>query len=301
MEKDARLSSVSYARVKGRSIDSFRRAILESLSLINYSFPKAENVVIKPNMCYYWDCSTGQTTDPRFVAALIETVREQISSSVDISIVESDASAMKCKYSFKMLGYERLSRDYDVNLVNLSEDESSPVDVIVGGNSMRFMLPQTIRKADLKIDVPKMKYMELTKISCALKNIYGCNPNPAKFKCHPRLGETIVALNKIMRFDVAILDGIIVAGRKPLRLDLVMASEDFVSLDAASAKLLGVNPKSIKHIMLAMEEGLGNVSFVSKGEDPEFFERKFPRERFRDAVLLSAYRFALRTGLVSAG
>ena len=90
------MSLVSFVKIVQSGHDQLKRAILESLSLIDYTFPRnVENVVIKPNMCYYWDYSTGQTTDPKFVAALIDILRSQIRSDLDISIVESDASAMK--------------------------------------------------------------------------------------------------------------------------------------------------------------------------------------------------------------
>jgi uncharacterized protein (DUF362 family) len=95
--------------------------------MIDFSFKEEiKNVVIKPNLCYYWDYTTGQTTDPKFMAALIGLIRERISVR-EISIVESDASAMQCKQAFKMLGYEKLSYDYHVNLVNLSQDKSDAV------------------------------------------------------------------------------------------------------------------------------------------------------------------------------
>lgn len=99
------MSLVSFVRIKNSDI---KGAIGHSLNLINYEFPSSiKNVVVKPNKCYYWDYSMGQTTDPKFVAAIIEMLRQNISQNVDISIVESDVSAMKCKYAFKMLGYEK--------------------------------------------------------------------------------------------------------------------------------------------------------------------------------------------------
>ena len=72
-------------------------------------------------MCYYLDCSTGETTDPKFVGAFIDLIREKISPDLDIAIVESDASAMKCKYAFRMLGFEKLAQEKNVRLLNLSE------------------------------------------------------------------------------------------------------------------------------------------------------------------------------------
>ncbi|MCW3986020.1 MAG: DUF362 domain-containing protein [Candidatus Bathyarchaeota archaeon] len=285
--------------VKVQSQQQLKQAILDSINLIQYKFPtQIRNIAIKPNMCYYWDYSTGQTTDPKFVAALIDVIRDQ-SPNVNISIIESDASAMKCKYAFKILGYEKLAEKCNVKLVNLSEDKGERVEVSAGGQRFRFVLPETVRKADLRINVPKIKYLLHTKISCALKNIFGCNPNPAKFKYHPRLDETIVALNKIMKFNLCILDGIIVSGSHPRRLGLVMTSQDPVALDVAAAKIAGINPKSVRHITLASKEGLGNISLIPKGTSPKFFEKTYPRKRSADKVMLSAYKLATRTGLLN--
>lgn len=221
------MSLIGLAKIQGLTSVSMRQAVLESLNLIGYQWSKTINsVVIKANLCYYWDYSTGQTTDPKFVAALVDILREKTSVS-DIAIVESDASAMKCKYAFRFLGYEKLFQDSDVRLVNLSEEKSEAATVICGGQSYRFLVPQIIHDADLRINLPKIKYtMKGIELTCALKNIYGCNPYPLKFKYHSQLGNVIVALNKAMKFDLCIIDGNIVSGIQPRKLGLIMASKD---------------------------------------------------------------------------
>jgi uncharacterized protein (DUF362 family) len=291
------MSLVGLAECKTRNVDSIKKAIREAFNLIDYKLPKAEKIVIKPNMCYYWDWSTGQTTDPLFVAALIGLFREEISPDVKISIVESDASAMKCKYAFKYLGYEKLARGYNVDLVNLSTVEAEKAEVKVADEVFEFMVPKIIRDADLRVNVPKMKYMSFTKISAALKNIYGCNPYPRKFEYHSKLDKVIVALNKVMPFDLHVSDGLTVCGSKTLRLGLVMASQDPVAIDAAAAKIMGVNPKSVVHLRLAEKEGLGKTSFVAKGVDIDYFRRRFPRRSFSEKVIALGYRVACKLGL----
>ena len=294
------MSLVSFVEVQKKN-HQMMQAILNSLNLIQYQFPRdVKNIVIKPNMCYYWDCSTGQTTDPKFVAALIEVIRDKVSPNVNVSIVESDASAMKCKHAFKILGYEKMAKHHDATLVNLSEDKNQTVEVSAGNQSFHLMVPQTIQNADLRINVPKIKYLAQTKISCALKNIFGCNPYPNKFKYHQKLDEAIIALNKVMKFDLCIVDGVIVSGSQPCKLDLVMASRDPVALDVVAAKIAGINPRSVRHIMLASKEGLGNTSFIPKGVDPKFFERRYPRKGYLDKIMSSAYKFATWAGLLNA-
>ncbi|HML02444.1 MAG TPA: DUF362 domain-containing protein [Candidatus Bathyarchaeia archaeon] len=290
------MSAVSFVKIGQNRL---KQAILDSLDLIHFSFPRnVENVVIKPNMCYYWDYSTGQTTDPRFVGALIDLLREQISPNIDISIVEADASAMKCKHAFRLLGYEKLSRDYNVKLVNLSEDKTTPIEVTVNNQPFRLRMPNTIQNADLKINATKIKYsLERIKITCALKNVFGCNPYPKKFRYHPKLEEMIVALNKAMRFDLCLVDGGIVSGIQPRRLGLVIASTDPVAIDAAAAKIAKVNPKKIRYIRLATKEGLGNLSFVEKGIPLSYFRDRYPKKDVRTILVSRAYNLAIRMKL----
>ncbi|MEM2742128.1 MAG: DUF362 domain-containing protein [Nitrososphaeria archaeon] len=291
------MSLVGLVECKDRNVNLIKVAVREAFKLIDYSLPRVSKIVIKPNMCYYWDWSTGQTTDPIFVAALIELFREEISRNTEISIVESDASAMKCRYAFKYLGYERLTKEYNVNLVNLSEVEGEKASVNVGNEVFEFLVPKIIMDADLRVNVPKMKYMSFTKISAALKNIYGCNPYPKKFEYHSKLNEVIVALNKLMRFNLHVLDGLTVCGSKTLRLGLVLASQDPVATDAVAATIMDVNPKSVTHIRLAEKEGLGKVTFVVKGTDLEYFRKRFPKRGFSEKAVSFGYKVVCKLGL----
>jgi uncharacterized protein (DUF362 family) len=282
------MSLVSFVKIKNKS---FKTAILEALSLIDYKFRNdVKKIVIKPNMCYYWDSTTGQTTDPKFIGALIDVLRDNFSPEVGISIVESDASAMKCKHAFKFLGYEKLSKEYNVRLVNLSEDAGDSTEVSAGGRAFRLVVPRTIQRADLRINVPKIKYASASiKITCALKNIFGCNPYQKKFRYHSRIDEAIVAINKAMKFDLCIVDGNIVLGTQPRRLGLVMASKDPVAIDAAAAEIAGVNPNSIGHLKLACKEGLGDIKFISKGMPLDYFKKSFPRKEAQMKVKRRVY------------
>ena len=89
------MSLVSFVKVPDST--QLKQSILDSLELINYQFPKnIKNVVIKPNMCYYWDHTTGQTTDPKFVGSLIQVIRDQISPDVNISLIEFDNISNNC-------------------------------------------------------------------------------------------------------------------------------------------------------------------------------------------------------------
>jgi uncharacterized protein (DUF362 family) len=265
--------------VQSEIAENLRRDIRKSLDLINFQPPRnAHTVAVKPNLCYYWDYSTGETTDPRFVSAMIDVIRGSLAPQAEISIVESDASAMKCKYSFRMLGYGRLAAKKKVRLVNLTNDATQTQEVQVKNKNYEYPIPKTVLEADLFINVPKIKYMAGPKISCALKNIYGCNPAPEKYRCHRFINEAIVGLNKLMKPTLCIVDGLIARGIRTTKLGLVMASTDPVALDSAASEIAGINPNTVKHIILASQEGLGSTRYTIEGKPLEDFRKLFPRK-----------------------
>jgi len=276
---------------------NLKKALANAFNSIGFIYPRnATDIVIKPNMCYYWDKTTGQTTDPDLVGSLIELLREKTSCG-EIAIVESDASAMSCKYVFKYLGFEKLASNLHVKLVNLSDDKTVPVSVRVGQHTFNFQVPETIQKAQLRINIPKIKYtVKGIEITCALKNIFGCNPYPKKFRLHPRLSEVIVALNKAMPFSLHVVDANIVSGVQPRRLGLLMAGEDPVAIDAAAAKIAGLNPRKIEYLKIAEKEGLGRQEFFPKGSSLEYFRDRYPRKDMRKKLMSNAYSIAIKTG-----
>ena len=291
------MSLVSFVQIKQNA--SLTEAISNSLKLINYRFPdNVKNVVIKPNLCYYWDYSTGCTTDPAFIGALIDLLRQKIKSDPKISIVESDASAMKCKYAFKILGYNSLSEKYNVDLINLSEEKAEVMQIEVGGYHFSFMIPHVVQNADLRINVPKLKYSdEELGITCALKNLYGCNPYPKKYRLHPMLAEAIVALNKAMKFNLCLLDGDIVVGVRTSKLGLVMASQDPVAFDAAAARIAGLNPNKLEYLKLARKEGLGTTVFTERGVPLDYFMGWYPKVDTEMKLKSKARKLLIRAGL----
>jgi len=276
------LSLVSFVCAKDSGYEALKESIEKSLELINFSPKrKIQRVVVKPNMAYYLHPSTGEITDPYFVGILIDALREKFAKDCEIFVVESDATAMKCKHAFKMHGYDKLSREKGFRLVNLSEERSKIIDIEVNKAKFKFYVPELFYNADLVVNVPKPKYMMDVKITCALKNMFGCNAYPRKFVYHRALNEAIVAINKLIKTDLVVVDGLTVSGKYTKKLNLVMSSMDPVALDAAASRIMGINPESVKQIVLASREGLGSLDFSPIG-DFSYAERNFPKKKLKD-------------------
>jgi len=172
--------------------------ISRAFKISEISLKKADSIIIKPNLCYYWDAFTGQTTSPILVGALIEFLRGRLRNDPEILIGEADESAMKTKHVFRMLGYEKLAKEKEVDLLNLSRKPTVKCHTTIGSRGINLSFSKKLLEMDLLINIPKLKYYRLPKVTCAMKNIFGAIAKPYKFSYHPDLARTIVAANKII-------------------------------------------------------------------------------------------------------
>lgn len=260
--------------------DNLREAIYRAIALIDIKINNAKKIVIKPNLCYYWHTSTGETTDPRIVSILIDFIRDSIEQDTEISIVESDATAMRTKYSFKFLGYEDLAREKKVKLVNLSQDEYK-TKKIDGYHLQEVRVPETLLNADFFISVPKLKLQDpsLTPLTCALKNQFGCIPIQKKSQYHPFLSEVISDVNSVISPQLCVVDGrIIKYNSRIIPLNLIMAGTNSLATDIIAAKVFRLNPKKIECISLYSKR-VGKAKIETIGDPIHYFSNKIPKDQ----------------------
>jgi len=214
---------------------------------------------------------------------------------MSIRIAEADATAMRTRHAFPMLGYEKLAKEKDVELLNLSTDSIEKRTVQVSGRDISFDVPKSLLTSDLFVNVPKLKAMRATRITCALKNIFGCIAAPRKIQYHSLLDEAIVGINKILRPHLTIVDGLTASGGHPIKLDLIMAGIDPFSVDWVASQIMGYNPSRIRFLKLAMKEKVGaSEGIVTAGENLARFKKLFPKPGF----LSSDRAWSIQIGLL---
>jgi uncharacterized protein (DUF362 family) len=232
-----------------------------------------------------------------------DDIKRSILGAVDLAefrfpnMVKSVAikpSAMRTKYAFKVLGYEKLAEEKKVELFNLSKGVLEEKTVQVDKREITFKVPGLLLDSDLFIDVPKLKLMRIVKITCAMKNIFGCIGKPRKIVYHPILNETIVGINKVLKPHLTIVDGLVAAGRFPIKLNLIMASVDPFSIDWVASQIMGYKPSRVKFLKIAIKEKVGDPKgILTRGEEVEKFAKIFPKEGFISTSFLWSIQFWL--------
>ncbi len=129
-----------------------------------------------------------------------------------------------------------------------------------------FMIPKRFLGENI-VHLPTVKTHVFTTTTGAMKNAFGGLLNERRHWTHPVIHETLVDLlmiqQKIHRGVFAVMDGTFAGDGPgprcmvPQVKNVLLAAADQVAIDAVAARLMGIDPLSIRFIRLAHERGLG--------------------------------------------
>jgi uncharacterized protein (DUF362 family) len=230
-----------------------------SRAKIEDQIDKNAMIGIKPNLVVAKPSSSGATTSPELVAGVIEYLQSK--GFNNIIILEGSWVGDRTSSAFRVCGYEKLSKDYGVPLVDLQKDSYKPYSV--GG--MEINVCDKVMEVDYLINMPVLKGHCQTRMTCALKNMKGCIPNLEKRKFHTMgLHKPIAYLNKVIKNGLIIVDGLMgdlnfEEGGNPVQMDRVIVGRDPVLIDAYVAELMGVELEEVPYIIMAEKIGVGTT------------------------------------------
>jgi len=277
-------------------------AIQKSIELLGgLNFKKNASVVIKPNVCYHKNFENMFITDPRVLEAIINIVKRR---TKNIIVVESDNNSGTADERVTKSGVIDLIEKCDVEFLNLSEDDFEECEV--GG--LKLQIPKTVLKADFFINAPKVKTcnIEHTFITIAVKNMFGTLANKNKPRLHSQLMEILVFLNRTIRQNLIIADGIVgMQGLGPMQgtpvnLGLIISGLNPVTVDAVCCHVMGINPYAVEPLWKAYKAGVGEID-IDKievfGEDIENVKMKFSYPTFSAKNVLDTLRTSFKVYL----
>jgi len=229
-----------------------------------------ESVVVKINLCDFRTPETGAITHPMFLEAVLRYLRENY-EGLNIYVVESDATVARPDLFIKWFDFLPIFQKWNAVWCNLSEEKTVAKDI----NGLYFQkldVPQIFEDSYF-ITLPKMKTSSVTKISCALKNQFGCIPTRRKIVFHPKIDDVIADANLAMRPNFCIVDGIIGMGGSqgpafgvPVPAHVIVAGDDPVAVDTVCARIMGFNPLFIGHVRKAAKSNVGSTRYKVLGD-----------------------------------
>ena len=246
-------------KIYGTEYRDMTKILLEKAGLAELIGDRNRKIGIKPNLVLPSPAEFGATTHPEITAGIIEYLREH--GFQNIVIAEGSWIGDRTAQSFDICGYRRLSRQYDVPLLD-AQTEPYHMTECAG---MELAVSDIVRRIDFLINVPVLKGHCQTKVTCALKNVKGLIPNKEKSRFHQMgLHKPIAHLQTAVRQDFIVIDHIcgdldFEEGGNPVTKNCIMAALDPVLADTYACYLLGVSPGEVPYIGLAEKLGIGST------------------------------------------
>ena len=237
---------------------------LEQTNILKDIPNKNSLIGIKPNLVVAKPSELGATTSPDLVEGLIQYLHSK--DYHNLIIMEGSWVGDRTSKAFKVCGYEALSEKYSVPLVDLQKDTYKDYEV----DKTSISICDQAMNVDYLINMPVLKGHCQTNITCALKNMKGCIPDNEKRRFHTMgLHKPIALLNKVLKQDLIIVDGIIgdlnfEEGGNPVQMNRLILGKDPVLIDTYVAQLLGYDIEDVPYIEMSEKLGVGSSKLIDK-------------------------------------
>lgn len=233
---------------------------------------RGATVVVKPNLCLPL-FETPLATDYRVVAEVVRQIKELGAGRIIVAEGAFDPDPFSPENQ-RVSRYGTITGVEFVDFNVLTSADCYYVTPKNGVTGKPFYMPKMYVDADAVVNVAKLKTHEDTILSLGLKNVFGVPPMSeysrprAKLALHREYGTThhpIVDLNLIRLPDFTVIDGIMGGERsaprdgKAVKSEIVIAGRNLAAVDAVGAYIMGFNPRSIPHIRMAEEVGIGPI------------------------------------------
>lgn len=228
---------------------------------------EGKNILIKPNLLHPTEPEQGINTHPALIRAVVKSCQHRKAGKIMIGDNAGQRMYGKSRQSFFGSHMGADLEKYYVNLgLWLEEIPLHTLHTVIYAS-------RHIREADIVINLPKFKTHKVTGISGAIKNTFGYIPGGQKSRIHvmsetqDKFAEALSEIHAIKKPDITICDAVLgMQGNGASSTDLkyigkLIASTDPVALDSVIAQMMGMDPKSIRHIVKAEAMGLGTMEF----------------------------------------
>lgn len=243
-----------------------RRAVnigMELLGGVEAFVQPDDKILLKPNVLAGDKPEKSVTVHPQVFRAVIDYFSR---SHNNISCGDSPGFG-HLKQQLKKAGLAKVAEDMNVNLADFEHGReyrfpNSPF-------TKKFTLADAIDRHDALISISKLKTHQLTRLTGAVKNQFGCIPGLLKMEYHVTtpdphdFAKMLVSLTLALKPRLYIMDAIRAMqgngprGGETTPMNVLLFSTDPIALDAVAARLVDLKPEYMPTALPGQEWGLG--------------------------------------------
>lgn len=223
-----------------------------------------QTVVIKPNIGWEREPEAGANTNP----VLVKRVVEHCYNAKAKKVYVFDHTVDDEKKCYQLSGIQKMAEKAGASMVPGDGSRYYRKVHIPGGKTLlSTSVHRLVLDSDVYINIPVLKHHGSSGLTMALKNQMGTVKRMYSFhlkglhNCISEIGlHRTPDLNILDAYRVTMANG--PQRAKPEDISLkksLLLSDDIVAIDAAGARMFGVDPKSVDYIHKAHSIGLGEM------------------------------------------
>lgn len=223
-------------------------------------------VLVKPNVVFaHKRYARHAYTHPDMLEAMFRVLGGHPAVE-HVTLGERCAVTIPTRYLFSVNGYAKLARRHGVSCAYFDEESKKRVYLDKGKVHRSLLFPKSVVDADYRIWMPKLKNHVSSKMTCALKLNIGIVDSRERLVHHDFLLEDKIAdLYEVGKPDFVVVDAIVGGQRNelvpdPIPIGAVVMGTNAVAVDAVCARILGLEPSDVRHLMIAHGRGYGPVA-----------------------------------------
>jgi uncharacterized protein (DUF362 family)/Pyruvate/2-oxoacid:ferredoxin oxidoreductase delta subunit len=246
------------------------KKLLEPLGGIEAFVKPGSRVLLKPNMLSCKNPDKAATPHPAIVE---EIARLCISAGATVKIGDSPPAVFgRTEEFWEKTGFAAAAQNSGAELISFEKDAKAPISFFSNGQTLTTPIVKTFFMSDVIINLPKMKTHNLTRITGALKNLFGLVPGLLKagwHKAFPRpveFSRFMTDLAHQLPCSLTIMDGIDAmdgqgpAGGRVVKAGVLIASADPVAVDMTFCRLAGLEPLDVPMLQQCRKLNWGPAS-----------------------------------------
>jgi uncharacterized protein (DUF362 family) len=250
--------------VRGGEPDAMFDAAINAYGGLGTFVPKGSKVVVKPNIGWDVTPERGANTHPALVGRIVKRCLEAGAKEVTVF----DHTCDNWRQCYATSGIGKAVEDAGGKMLSAdSQGYYREVAIPQGKRLTTALVHQALLDADVFINAPVLKDHSSTKLTAGMKNLMGVVWDRGYWHRND-LHQCIADFASFRKPDLIVVDAYHVMKRNGPRgvsegdvaiMKAQLLSRDCVAVDAAAAKLFGVEPGEIRHIQLASDMQLGRM------------------------------------------
>lgn len=244
------------------------RSALDAIGGIGRFITKGERVLLKPNVAYAKSPDHAVNTNPVVVGEMVRLCLIAGASEVLVT----DYGAHDPYSTFSRSGIQAAVTQNGGRLLFLGEGDFVEDDL--GGRFIeKWPVLKHVFEVDRLINMPIAKHHGLVWGTASMKNYFGAIGGE-RDRLHDQLDQAIVDLASYFRPTLTVVDATRVLMRNgpaggstgDVKIsDSVICATDQVAADSRASEFLGMTASRIRHVVLAAEQGLGEIDYRKAG------------------------------------